>query len=154
MIVSDLLAPDAVRVYSSMSSKKRLFNSLADLAAQVYDLPQDRVCEALMERENLGPTAVGHGVALPHARMPGLDRVRGVFLKLERPLDFGAADRQPVDLVFGLFAPADSGVDHLKALASVSRTLRDPDLCATLRANDDVATIHAVLTHRSASHAA
>ncbi len=154
MIVSDLLAPEAVRVLPSLSSKKRLFNTLADLARQIYDLPQDRTCEALMERENLGPTAVGHGVALPHARMPGLDRVRGVFLRLEKPLDFGAADRQPVDLVFGLFAPADSGVDHLKALASVSRTLRDPDLCATLRANDDPATIHAVLTQRRASHAA
>ncbi len=154
MILSDLLAPEAIRVLPSISSKKRLFNTLSDVASQAYGLVQDRACEALLEREGLGPTAVGHGVALPHARMPGLDRVRGVFLRLERPLDFGAADRQPVDLIFALFAPDDAGVDHLKALASVSRTLRDSDLCATLRANDDITTIHALLTQRNASHAA
>lgn len=153
MILSDLLVPEAIRVIPAMSSKKRLFNTLADIARQVYGLCPESSCEALMDRESLGPTAVGQGVALPHARMAGIDRVRGVFLKLEKPLDFGAADRQPVDLVFGLFAPEDSGVDHLKALASVSRTLRDPDLCATLRANGDATTIHAVLTQRASNAA-
>ncbi len=154
MIMNDLLVPEAIRVLPSMSSKKRLFTTLSELAGAVYGFAPDRVCEALRDRESLGPTAVGQGVALPHARLSGPDRVRGAFLKLERPLDFGAADRQPVDLIFGLFAPEDAGVDHLKALASVSRTLRDADLCATLRANADAATIHAVLTQRSASHAA
>mgnify|MGYP006129785099 CR=1 FL=1 len=154
MILTDLLVPEAIRVVSSISSKKRLFHSLSEIAEQTYGLRQDLVCEALMERESLGPTAVGQGVALPHARMNGLDKVRGAFIRLDRPLEFGAADRQPVDLIFGLFAPENAGVDHLKALASVSRTLRDPDLCATLRANDDVTTIHAVLSQPSASHAA
>lgn len=154
MILSDLLAPEAIRVVPSLSSKKRLFQTLSDVAEQVYGLRHDLVCDALLERENLGPTAVGHGVALPHARMAGLDRVRGAFIRLDRPLEFGAADRQPVDLIFGLFAPENAGVDHLKALASVSRTLRDPDLCATLRANDDTTTIHAVLSQPSASNAA
>ena len=85
------------------------------------------VCEALLAREGMGPTGVGHGVALPHARLPGLDRVRGLFLRLDRPLDFDAVDRQPVDLVFCLLAPATSGVEHLKALALVAAP------CATRR---------------------
>ncbi len=86
--------------------------------------------DALLERENLGPTGVGHGIALPHARLAGVDQVRGLFIRLERALDFDAVDRQPVDLVFGLFAPEDAGVEHLKALALVSRTMRESGACA------------------------
>ncbi len=92
---------------------------------QVYGLDTSETVDALQERESLGPTGVGHGVALPHARLEGLDHVVGVFIRFEKPLDFDAVDRQPVDLVFALFAPKDSGVDHLKALALVSRTMRD-----------------------------
>lgn len=154
MILAELLMLDCVRVIPALSSKKRLFNTLGDFAAEAYGLDSDLVCAALMEREGLGPTGVGHGVALPHARLDGLNRVRGLFLKLERPLDFGAVDRQPVDLIFSLIAPSNAGVDHLKALASVSRTLRDPDLCAKLRANDHAQTLHAVLTDRSVTRAA
>lgn len=154
MTLSQLLSVEAVRVVSSVSSKKRLFNTLSEAVAQVYHLHSDVVCAALMERESLGPTGVGQGVALPHARLEGLDRVKGLFIKLERPLDFGSVDRQPVDLVFGLFAPAEAGVEHLKALATVSRTLRNADLCAKLRANDDPVTLHAILTERSTSRAA
>ncbi|KAF0676385.1 PTS sugar transporter subunit IIA [Profundibacterium mesophilum] len=146
MKLAKLLKPEAVRVIGSMSSKKRLFHELGEIAQSVHGLPHDPVVEALMERENLGPTGVGQGVALPHARLGELDQVKGVFLKIERPMDFRAVDRQPVDLVFCLFAPENSGVDHLKALAVVSRTLRDSDLCAKLRANDDVAALHAMLT--------
>ncbi len=102
----------------------------------------------------LGPTGVGHGVALPHARISGLDRVVGAFLRLEKPLDFDAADRQPVDLIFALFAPLDAGVEHLKALALVSRTMRDASLCAKLRANADPAALHAILTAGPAIQAA
>lgn len=154
MTLSQLLTVEAVRVVSAVSSKKRLFNTLSEAAAQVYGLRSDAVCSALMERESLGPTGVGQGVALPHARLDDIDRVKGLFIRLERPLDFGAVDRQPVDLVFGLFAPTDAGVEHLKALANVSRTLRNPELCATLRANDDPLTLHAILTERSSSRAA
>lgn len=154
MILSDLLSPEAVRVVPAVSSKKRLFNTLSEIASEVHHLPCELLAEALLDRENLGPTGVGQGVALPHARIDRLDRVRGVFLRLERPLDFGSADRQPVDLIFALFAPSSAGVEHLKALASVSRTLRNPDLCAKLRANGDPVTLHAVLTERSTSNAA
>ena len=107
-----------------------------------------------MDREELGPTGVGHGVALPHARLDDIDTVKGVFLRLERPVDFGAVDRQPVDLVFALFAPRDSGVSHLKALALVSRTLRDEAVCKKLRTNGDPSTLYAVLTAQNLSEAA
>ena len=97
---------------------------------------------------------MGHGVALPHARLEGLEEVVGAFLRLEKPLDFDSIDRQPVDLVFALFAPKESGVDHLKALALVSRTLRDATICNKLRANTDPAILHAILTEAPSSQAA
>jgi PTS system nitrogen regulatory IIA component len=146
MQLTDILKPGAVKVVSTVTSKKRLFQDLGEIAAAVYGLNAAEAADALQERESLGPTGVGHGVALPHARLPGVETVVGVFLKLEKPLDFGSVDRQPVDLVFALFAPVDSGVEHLKALALVSRTLRDGAVCAKLRANDEPATLHAVLT--------
>lgn len=146
MQLAEILKPGAVRSLGQVTSKKRLFQELADLAHAVYGLNASEVLDALQERESLGPTGVGQGVALPHARLHGLDKVAGLFLRLEKPLDFDAVDRQPVDLVFALFAPKDSGVDHLKALAAVSRTMRDADVCAKLRANTDPAALHAVLT--------
>lgn len=145
MQISDILLPAAVRSVSQVSSKKRLFQDLAELAHSVYGLDSARTLDALQERESLGPTGVGNGVALPHARLHGLDRVVALFIRLEKPLDFDAVDKLPVDLVFALLAPQSSGVDHLKALALVSRTLRDADLRAKLRANDDPVALHAVL---------
>jgi PTS system nitrogen regulatory IIA component len=146
MQLSAILRPEAVKVLSSSPSKRRLFQDLAEMAAGCWRLEPQAVTEALIEREGLGPTGVGRGVALPHARLGGLDRVRGLFLRLDRPLDFDAVDRAPVDLVFCLLAPAEAGVEHLKALALVSRTLRDPSTCAKLRANTDPATLHTILT--------
>lgn len=154
MDLSSLLKPAAVRVVSNVTSKKRLFQDLADIAMSVYRLDAAETVNALQERESLGPTGVGHGVALPHARIDGLERVVGVFIRLEKPLDFDAVDRQPVDLIFALFAPKDSGVEHLKALALVSRTMRDAATCAKLRSNDDPATLHAVLTESRSTQAA
>lgn len=146
MLLTEILKPGAVRSLGQATSKKRLFQELADLAHAEYGLNASEVLDALQERESLGPTGVGQGVALPHARLHGLDRVVGLFVRLDKPLDFDAVDRQPVDLVFGLLAPETSGVDHLKALALVSRTLRDPDLRGKLRANDDPVKLHAVLS--------
>jgi PTS system nitrogen regulatory IIA component len=91
---------------------------------------------------------------LPHARLENLDKITGLFIRLEKPLDYESVDRQPVDLIFALFAPKDSGVDHLKALALVSRTMRDPSVCAKLRANNDPAKIYAILTESRAPQAA
>ncbi len=154
MDISSILLPSAVRVMSTVTSKKRLFQDLGDIAQAIYGLDATATVDALQERESLGPTGVGHGVALPHARLHGLEQVRGIFLRLEKPLDFDAVDRQPVDLIFALFAPKDSGVDHLKALALVSRTMRDAGTCAKLRANSDPAALHGVLTAARSTQAA
>jgi PTS system nitrogen regulatory IIA component len=154
MDLTDLLNPGAVRVVPAVKSKKRLFQDLAELAQAAYGLDPAEAVDALQERESLGPTGVGHGVALPHARVDGLGRVVGAFVRLERPFDYGSVDRAPVDLVFALFAPREAGVEHLKALALVSRTLRDPGVCAKLRANDDPEALFAILAARPDSKAA
>ena len=154
MQISSILVPSAVRVASNVTSKKRLFQDLGEIAAAAYGLSASVAFDGLQERESLGPTGVGHGVALPHARVPDLDRVIGVFVRLEKPVDFEAVDRLPVDLIFGLFAPLDSGVEHLKALATVSRTLRDAAVCAKLRANSDPLALHALLTEIATHKAA
>jgi len=154
MELSKLLKPGAVRVVGHLTSKKRLFQELGEVAAQAYGLNASVAVDGLQERESLGPTGVGHGIALPHARLEDLSGIVGIFLRLERPLDFDSVDRQPVDLVFALFAPKDSGVDHLKALALVSRTMRDPAVCAKLRANIDPSKLHAILTEARTNQAA
>jgi PTS system nitrogen regulatory IIA component len=154
MELANLLSPVAVRVLAQLTSKKRLFQELGEMASQAYHLTSAVAVDGLQERESLGPTGVGHGIALPHARLEDLKRIVGVFVRLERPLDYDSVDRQPVDLIFGLFAPKDSGVDHLKALALVSRTMRDPGICAKLRANTDPAKLHAILTEARAPQAA
>lgn len=146
MDLSQILKPEAVKVVSAASSKKRLLHAVGDLAETAYGLDAPRVVEALIERENLGPTGVGHGVALPHARMGELNAVVGAFILLEKPVDFNSVDRQPVDIAFALFAPEEAGVEHLKALALVSRTLRDTTLCSKLRANLDASTLYSILT--------
>lgn len=119
-----------------------------------YGLSSAIAIDGLQERESLGPTGVGHGIALPHARLEDLERIVGVFIRLEKPLDYDSVDRQPVDLVFALFAPKDSGVDHLKALALVSRTMRDQAVVAKLRANVDTSKLYAILTETRAPQAA
>ncbi|MCU0855140.1 MAG: PTS sugar transporter subunit IIA [Rhodobacteraceae bacterium] len=154
MQLAEILSPEAVRVFGTMTSKKRLFQELAGIAATLTGLQASDLFDSLQERESLGPTGVGNGVALPHARVPDLDKVTGVFVRLEKPLAFDAVDRQPVDLVFALFAPEEAGVDHLKALALVSRKLRNATVCTKLRANDDPATLYAVLIEGEATQAA
>lgn len=146
MDVASILKANAVKAVAAIASKKRLFQELGEQAAGAYGLKASDVAAALQERETLGPTGVGQGIALPHARLEGLKRVHGLFLRVEKPLDFESVDRQPVDLVFALLAPQDAGVDHLKALAMVSRTMRDAGLCTKLRANSDATTLHTLLT--------
>jgi PTS system nitrogen regulatory IIA component len=154
MELSKILKPEAVKTLSACTSKKLLFHDLGDIALSAYGFETSEVIDALLNRENLGPTGVGHGIALPHARLADVDSVCGMFLRLEKPIDFDAVDRQPVDLIFALLAPESAGVDHLKALALVSRTMRDPDTQAKLRANSDSATLHAILTEIQATQAA
>ncbi|SLN34237.1 PTS sugar transporter subunit IIA [Pseudooctadecabacter jejudonensis] len=154
MTIQDILPATGIKVIAGASSKKRMLHDLGDMAEASFSLDHSMVVDALMEREGLGPTGVGHGVALPHARLPGLTKVCGLFLRLKKAIDFDSVDRQPVDLAFALFAPEDAGVEHLKALALVSRTLRDENICTKLRANEDPATIYTILTEASAAQAA
>jgi PTS system nitrogen regulatory IIA component len=154
MELTSILRHEAVRIVSNSSSKKRLFQAICEAGCDAYGLCSKSAVEALQERENLGPTGVGKGIAIPHARLPALEGVNGVFIRLEKPLEFSSVDRQPVDLIFALFAPENSGVDHLKALALVSRTLRDPNTCAKLRANTDASTLYTILTEAPVSKAA
>lgn len=149
-----LLKPEAVKVLNASTSKKRLMQDISDLSEQAYGLNSDTVLDALLSREALGPTGVGHGIALPHARLPDIEGVLGAFVLLDKPIDFGAVDRQPVDIAFALFAPEDAGVDHLKALALVSRTLRDTAICTKLRANRNPATLYTILTSAESDQAA
>jgi len=154
MEFSKLVDASAVRSSGKLPGKKRLFLMLGEIAQSCYGLCREDTVDALLERENLGSTAVGNGVALPHARIEGLDRVVAAFVRLEKPLDFDAADRKGVDLVFALFAPANAGAEHLKSLALASRTFRNPDICDKLRSNDNPSTLHAILTEGPMSNAA
>lgn len=154
MEFAKLLKPEAVKVLTAASSKKRLMQDIGDLVEQAYNLKADLVVDALNARESLGPTGVGHGVALPHARLEDLDEVVGAFVVLDKPIDFSSPDRQPIDLAFALFAPISAGVEHLKALALVSRTLRNASVCSKLRANPDPSTLYAILTQEHSVQAA
>ena len=126
-------------LYLTGGSKITIYNS---------DSTPSTAYEALMQRETLGATGVGNGVAIPHARLAGLEKVVGAFFKLDKPMDFSSVDRKPVDLIFALFAPENAGVEHLKALALVSRTLRDDSMCSKLRANSNSTTMYAILTEK------
>ena len=154
MDIFDLLKSEAVKSVSTVSSKKMLLHALSDFAAQAHGLDAETTVRALQDREALGPTGVGHGVAIPHARIAGLEEVKAVFIRLEKPIDFSAVDRQPVDLFFCLLAPENAGVEHLKALALVSRTMRDASVCAKLRANDDPDTLHTIISETQRLQAA
>ncbi|MBA3326071.1 MAG: PTS sugar transporter subunit IIA [Rhodobacteraceae bacterium] len=154
MELSQILGVEAVRAPLKATSKKRLLQDLADMSESVYRLPAETTYKALMDREALGPTGVGRGVAIPHARFAGVNHVIGLFTRLEKPVDFEAIDRQPVDLVFALFAPESAGAEHLKALARVSRTLRSDAVCAKLRSTFDPSAIYAILTENKSEKAA
>ena len=154
MNFANLLTPQAVKVLSATTSKKRLITDLGDQAQNAYGLDSSNVVDALLAREALGPTGVGRGVALPHARIEGIEKVVGLLVLLEKPVDFGSVDRLPVDITFALFAPVSAGVEHLKALALVSRTLRDASICAKLRANLSEDTLYTILTEAEAVQAA
>jgi nitrogen PTS system EIIA component len=154
MELSDIIGVEAVRAPLRVTSKKRLLQDLADMAESVYGLPSATVYRALMDRETLGPTGVGRGVAIPHARFEGVPHVIGLFVRLEKPVDFESVDRQPVDLVFALFAPEAAGAEHLKALARVSRTLRSDATVAKLRSTFDTSALYAIITDSKAEQAA
>lgn len=146
MEIADLLAPEAVIPALKASGKKQLLQELAHHAARLTQVPERRIFETLFERERLGSTGMGQGIAIPHGRLAGLPRISGLFARLETPVAYEAVDDQPVDLVFLLLAPEAAGADHLKALARVSRLLRNQAACEKLRAASRAEVLYALLT--------
>lgn len=154
MEIFDLLTPEGVISNLRVTGKKQALQELARRAAQLTGLPERRIFDVLLERERLGSTGIGQGIAIPHGKLAELERLWGVFARIERPIDFAAVDDKPVDLVFLLLAPEAAGADHLKALARVSRLLRDRVICEKLRGTDSPDALYALLTDKAASHAA
>ncbi len=150
----NLITSDCVIANLRAANKKQVLQELARKASSLTGQSEDSIYEVLAERERLGTTGIGHGIAIPHGKLPGLDRVYGVFARLERPIDFDAIDDQPVDLIFLLLAPANSGSDHLKALAKVSRMLRDRRLCEKVRGSTTCDAIYALMNETEGRDAA
>jgi PTS system nitrogen regulatory IIA component len=154
MEIADLLSPDAVLAHVKATTKKQVLQEMAHKAAMLTQLPERRIFETLIEREKLGSTGMGQGIAIPHGRVAGVEKMTGLFAQLDHPVDFDSMDDQPVDLVFLLLAPEGAGADHLKALARVSRLLRNQPICEKLRAAPQAATLYALLTEPTAAQAA
>jgi PTS system nitrogen regulatory IIA component len=154
MEIADLISPQSVVPNLRATSKKQALQELARRAAEITELPERAIFDVLLDRERLGTTGVGNGIAIPHGKLPELQRLYGLFARLERPIGFDSIDEQPVDLIFLLLAPESAGADHLKALARVSRLLRDKSVCEKLRGTDSAEALYALLTESPASRAA
>ncbi|MEA2993930.1 MAG: nitrogen system component [Alphaproteobacteria bacterium] len=153
MPLTDLIAPDAVIPALKVNNKKQAIQELAAKAAELTGQNERAILEILLQREKLGSTGVGNGIAIPHGKLPKLAKLFGLFARLNRPVDFEALDGQPVDLIFLLLAPEAAGADHLKALARVARLLRDADVAHKLRESSDAMALYAALALPSASAA-
>jgi PTS system nitrogen regulatory IIA component len=151
MQIGDFLDRGAISLRVKAADKRQALAVVAEMAARSFGLESGDILDALTEREQAGSTGVGYGVAVPHARINGLSRMRAVFIRLEHPVEFDAVDDQPVDLIFALFAHANAGSEHLRALARVSRLLRQADLREQLRKARTADAIHALLAQESAS---
>jgi PTS system nitrogen regulatory IIA component len=145
MPLTDLVAPSAIIPALKVNGKKQALQEIAAKAAELTGQSDRAILEILLQREKLGSTGVGNGVAIPHGKLPKLNKVFGLFARLDRQIDFEALDGQPVDLVFLLLAPEGAGADHLKALARVARLLRDPEVARKLRESRDAEALYAVL---------
>ena len=154
MEINDLLVPEGVVADLKATSKKQALQDLAKRAAEVSGLHERAIFDVLMERERLGTTGVGNGIAIPHGKLASLDRLYGLFARLEQPIDFHAIDERPVDLIFVLLAPENAGADHLKALARISRLLRNNGICDKLRGTDSAEALFAILTESQEDRAA
>src|ERR1700710_2692527 len=153
MALADLLHQDAIIPGLKANSKKQLLQELAAKASKLTGLPEREIFDVILQRERLGSTGVGNGIAIPHGKLADIKTIIGIFARLDSSVDFEALDDQPVDLVFLLLAPEGAGADHLKALARVARLLRDPGMAQKLRASRDAEALYAVLTLPSASAA-
>lgn len=153
MALAGLLQQSAIIPAMKANSKKQLLQELAAKAAKITGIPEREIFDVILQRERLGSTGVGNGIAIPHGKLRALTQIIGLFARLETPVDFEALDDQPVDLVFLLLAPEGAGADHLKALSRIARVLRDPAMVAKLRASDNESAIYACLSEEQASAA-
>ena len=153
MPLIDFLAPKAVIPALKVNSKKQAISELAARAAALTGQNERMIVETLQQREKLGSTGIGQGVAIPHAKLPKLDKLTGIFARLDRAIEFDSLDSQPVDLIFLLLAPEGAGADHLKALARIARLLRDPEVAQKLRESREAEALYAVLTMQSSAAA-
>jgi PTS system nitrogen regulatory IIA component len=151
MDLNELLRPEAVIANLKANSKKQALQELAERASEICGETERDIFDTLLQRERLGSTGVGNGIAIPHGKIVDLDGLHGLFARLDKPIEFDSLDDQPVDLIFVLLAPEGAGADHLKALARVARLLRDSDVASKLRATTDAAAIYSILTHPQAS---
>ena len=155
MSLNDLLTADAILPSMKVNSKKQALQEMSEKAAQISGIAAREIFDALLQRERLGSTGVGNGIAIPHGKLAKAGRIFGVFARLDRPIDYEALDGAPVDLMFLLIAPEAAGADHLKALARTARVLRDPAVTAKLRATKDASALYTMLTQSpSSQHAA
>jgi len=154
MEIADLVGPGSVIANLKAGSKKQALQELAARAAELTGLSEREIFDTIIEREHLGTTGVGQGIAIPHGKLASLERLYGLFARLDKAIDFEAIDDQPVDLIFLLLAPESAGADHLKALAKVSRLLRDKAVCEKLRGSDGRDALYALLIEPGAQHAA
>ncbi|MFZ3328607.1 MAG: PTS sugar transporter subunit IIA, partial [Methylocella sp.] len=154
MLLTELISPEAVIPSLKVNSKKHALQVLSDRAGLISGLEPREIFDALLQRERLGSTGIGGGIAIPHVKLAGAKTMFGIFARLARPIDFLALDGAPVDLICLLIAPETAGADHLTALARMARVLGDPRVTAKLRAARDVTGLYAVLTGETASHAA
>jgi len=153
MALADILQPEGIIPALRVHTKKQLLVELASTAFKITGIPEREIFDVVLQRERLGSTGVGAGIAIPHGKLKALTKITGVFARLETPVDFEALDDQPVDLVFMLLAPEGAGADHLKALSRIARALRDQDLVARLRSSETIPAIEACLNHEQASAA-
>jgi PTS system nitrogen regulatory IIA component len=153
MLLTDVVAPNAIIPALKVNGKKQLLQELAAKAAELCGQSERTILETLQQRERLGTTGIGNGVAIPHGKLPKLAKLFGVFARLERPVDFESLDNEPVDLVLLLLAPETAGADHLKALARAARLFKDADIVRKLRTSRDAEALYAVLAMPSASAA-
>jgi PTS system nitrogen regulatory IIA component len=154
MDLSDLIRPEAIIPAVKATSKRQVIQELAAKGAELAGVDERQVFETLLEREKLGSTGIGDGIAIPHGKLAGLDRIHGALARLSRPIDFESLDGQPVDLVFLLLAPEDAGADHLKALARIARMLRIPGVADRLRTTSDAPALHNALSQNATPNAA
>jgi len=154
MDLSDMVQASAILPHLKANSKKQLLQLISERAAAITGLPEREIFDTVLQRERLGSTGVGNGIAIPHGKLAGVKQITGVFARLDQPVDFEALDDQPVDLVFLLLAPEGAGADHLKALSRIARVLRDAETVKKVRGTRDASAIHSLLSTAPASHAA